>query len=64
MNETPHDTNGHVCVAYDSQGRRYTEHAFAVKGDPWRGATILTRGVVADLRRRGELPLSTEETSA
>ena len=47
----------HIDLAVDSLGTRYTTHCFGHFGDPWYGATILTPGVVEDLRRRGELPL-------
>lgn len=48
----------HVCVALDANGERYTDHCFAGFGAPWRGATILLPGAVADLRKRGLLPLT------
>lgn len=53
----------HVCVAVDSDGRKYTEHAFSFKDDdPWRGATILSQFMVNQLRDRGELPLQVVTT--
>lgn len=47
----------HIDLAVDRDGNRYTTHTFGMDGDPWRGATILTPGVVEDLRRRDLLPL-------
>lgn len=48
---------GHVDVAVDRDGQRYTTHAFATSADPWHGALILTPSVVASLRDR-LLPLT------
>jgi len=49
--------DGHVCLATDSTGARYTDHVFGFSGDPWRGATILTEAVVKKLEATGETPL-------
>jgi len=48
---------GHINLAVDRDGNRYTTHTFGFDGDPWRGATILTPGVIKSLRERGMLPL-------
>lgn len=48
----------HIDLAVDRNGNRYTTHAFARDGDPWRGATILTPRVVAKLDHAGLLPLT------
>ncbi len=49
----------HLCVAVDRDGRRYTEHTFSAEAsDPWRGATILTRGIIRELERDDMLPLT------
>jgi hypothetical protein len=42
----------------DASGNRYTTSVAAVQGDPWWGATILTRSIVARLREEGRLPLT------
>lgn len=47
-----------IDLALDRDGNRYTTRCFADYGDPWWGATILTSGVVRDLRERGMLPLT------
>ena len=49
-----------IDLAHDSRGNAYTDHAFGFKGDPWRGATILTPGVVLRLKAEGEWPLAKE----
>lgn len=60
MNET-HSAEkdaGHIDLAVDRDDNLYTTHTFGFNGDPWRGATILTPGVVRRLRERGMLPLT------
>jgi hypothetical protein len=54
---SPHAETERIDLAVDANGERYTERTFGMDGAPWRGATILTPGVVADLRERGLLPL-------
>lgn len=44
--------------AVDRNGKRYTTHVFGFTGEWWQGATILTPGVIAQLRRDGLLPLT------
>lgn len=55
--EKKQEERGHIDLAVDRHGNRYTSHAFAVREDPWYGARILTRGCVERLRREGLLPL-------
>jgi hypothetical protein len=59
-----HDVKrGHVCLAVDRNGQKYTEHTFATDGDPWLGALIITPGHVPSLRKRGLLPLTEIEVA-
>lgn len=58
MTHSAENEAGRIDLAVDRDGNRYTTHTFGFDGDPWRGATILTRGVVRDLRERGMLPLT------
>lgn len=62
-NWTPHslcdlkDRAAHICLAVDANGKKYTEHVGAGKGDPWMGAHILMPHDADRLRAAGLLPL-------
>lgn len=48
----------HGDLYVDRNGAKFTNATFAMDGDPWQGATILTPGIVYDLRHLGLLPLT------
>lgn len=55
--KTQEKRTGHIDVAVDRNGVRYTTRCFGNENDPWHGAIILSPVTIKRLREEGLLPL-------